>query len=273
MKEFHFLVWLLFSLFKLSLSQSANLLTLPLFSPCPTGEGSEWAAVWVFDCWPGQPTAVLFGVQRGAKVITVLIWACQSVYWKAPYAGHRACCFIVYPSSGLSNGCFQTLQFAMLLITLFCCDWEHSDKSNGHVSGLTYVPGMMLFLFCVSYIVETRITPRFSPQLLICPAFLHELLSFLYILTSDVWFYNLTSLACYCVRGICFGAGVRVKNLLRWQRSVPQECWTLSVRGWEDLGLCLVLLAPLITWYCMPEWACGPSSQQLVLFCAYLASM
>lgn len=35
------------SLIKL-LSQSASLLTFLLFSPCPVGEDSEWAALWVF---------------------------------------------------------------------------------------------------------------------------------------------------------------------------------------------------------------------------------
>lgn len=45
------------NLLKLLLSQSASLLTFLLFSPCPAGEESEQAALWVFG-W-GQPNEVL----------------------------------------------------------------------------------------------------------------------------------------------------------------------------------------------------------------------
>lgn len=47
----------LLNLLKLLLSQSASLLTFLLFSPCPAGEESEQAAMWVFG-W-GQPNTVL----------------------------------------------------------------------------------------------------------------------------------------------------------------------------------------------------------------------
>lgn len=57
-----------------------------VFSPCPMGEGSEQAAVWVFGCWPESTHHAWhedkMSMKSNKDVCRVILYACVQNIWK-----------------------------------------------------------------------------------------------------------------------------------------------------------------------------------------------